>query len=392
MSRRVFVSAFGDPGHAFPAIALSRELASRGVDVWLETAERWRSSVSDVNVEFVAAPEFPVFPTEGNPLSPYEAVEAAIEFTRPAIRSAKPDIVVHDILTLAPAISGELEDIPVATLIPHVSPVTAPGAPPYGLGARPPRTPFGHALMGALQRPIRRGLQLGLDEYNGLRCRVGLPPRSGHHAALSPTLVLVGTFPQLEHSPPEDPRFRITGPLFWEPDYPAVDLPSGDKPLVLVAPSTAQDPRHKLLRACLEGLGNLDVRVLATWNRRPLENPPPIPANTNFVEWMSYSKTMPAAACVVSHGGHGTVARTLEAGAIPVVAAYAGDQFENAARVDSAGLGVRVPRRLVSPETIGLAVDLALSKPEFADNCRRIADWSLSHDGATAAADLVLAA
>ena len=390
MSRRVFVGAFGDPGHAFPAIALARELAAQGAEVWLETAERWRFSVEDVPVNFVAAPEFPVFPTDGNPLSPYEAVSAAIGHTRPAIREAAPDIVVHDILTLAPAIAGELEGIPVATMIPHVSPVTAPGAPPYGLGARAPKTVFGRALVNSLQRPINKGLDLGLREYNALRLGVGLPPREGHHAALSPTLILVGTYPELEHALPADPRFHVTGPLFWEPEYPPVDLPAGNEPLVLVAPSTAQDPEHSLLRAALEGLGDLDVRVLATWNRRVLENPPPIPENTNFVEWVSYSNTMPAAACVLSHGGHGTVARTLQAGAVPVIAAFAGDQFENAARVESAQLGVRIPRRLVNPRSVKLAVELALSNERFAANCKKLAASSTGGNGAQEAARLLL--
>jgi len=388
---RVFVSAFGDPGHAFPAIALSRELASRGVSVWLETAERWRDSVDDVDVEFIPAPEFPAFPTGGNPLSPYEAVAAGVKFTRPAIAKARPDVVVHDILTLAPAISAELEGVPVVTMIPHVSPVTAEGAPPYGLGARPPRTPLGRLLMSALQKPISRGLDLGLREYNEVRTAVGLPPRSGHHAALSETMILVGTFPQLEHSLPQDPRFHVTGPFFWEPDYPDVAIPSGDLPLVLVAPSTAQDPTHKMLRAAIEGLGDIDARVLATWNRRPLENPPPIPSNMEFVEWLSYSRTMPKCACVVSHGGHGTVARTLQAGAVPVITAFAGDQFENAARVDSCGLGVRLPRHLVNPRTIRLAVERALSDPEMLSRSKAVGAWSRTHDGAAAATDLILA-
>jgi UDP:flavonoid glycosyltransferase YjiC (YdhE family) len=362
------------------------------VPVWLETAERWRSTVDDVAVEFVAAPEFAVLPSDGSPLSLYEAVEAGVASTRSAIRQATPDIVVHDILTLAPALSAELEGVPVATMIPHVSPVTAPGAPPYGLGAKPPRTPFGRALMAALQKPINKGLDLGLREYNDLRGRLSLPPRFGHHAALSPELILVGTFPQLEHSLSHDPRFHVTGPLFWEPDFSEVELPAGSGPLVLVAPSTAQDPDHHLLRASLEGLGSIDCRVLATWNRRPLVNPPPIPANTSFVEWLSYSKTMPRVDCVISHGGHGTVARTLQAGAVPVVAAFAGDQFENAARVDTANLGVRVPKRLISPWAIKLAVEKALTTPAFRTNCELISDWSRDHSGAANAADLVLSA
>jgi UDP:flavonoid glycosyltransferase YjiC (YdhE family) len=101
---------------------------------------------------------------------------------------------------------------------------------------------------------------------------------------------------------------------------------------------------------------------------------------------------MPSVDCVVSHGGHGTVARTLQAGAVPVVAAFAGDQFENAARVDTAQLGVRVPKRLISPQAIRLAVEKALTTPAFKTNCGLISEWSAANSGAGNAADLVLSA
>ena len=390
MPKRVFVSAFGDPGHAFPAIALSRELDRRGCDVALETADKWRGAMADTGVTFIPAPEFPGFPGEQQALSPYAAVTAAIELTQPAIAEFKPDVVVYDILTLAPALAAERLGIPVITTIPHVSPVTTPGSPPYGLGASPPRTPFGRALWGLLERPINRGLDKGASEYNELRKRCGLPPREGHHAALSPELVLVGTFPQLEHELLEPERFKVTGPMFWEPDFPEVEIAQGSNPLVLVAPSTAQDPAHEVLGASLLGLGALDIRVISTWNRRPMAATPSIPPNTQFVEWLSYSKTMSQCDVVVSHGGHGTIARTLQAGAVPVVVPFAGDQFENAARVDAAGLGVRLPKRLISPTTLRLAVERALSDREMRVNAEKIRDWSLGHDGAARAADLIL--
>ena len=42
---------------------------------------------------------------------------------------------------------------------------------------------------------------------------------------------------------------ETTGPLLWEQPYGDVELPPGDAPLVLVAPSTSQDPEHRMLAA-----------------------------------------------------------------------------------------------------------------------------------------------
>src|SRR5438477_8652148 len=119
---RVFLGAFGDAGHAFPMIALGQRLTARGHDVTLETWKRWREHVEAAGMRFVAAPEYPVFPTRERPLQPYEAVVLATAQTRSAVAELSPHAVVHDILTLAPAMAGELEGVAVATLVPHLYP------------------------------------------------------------------------------------------------------------------------------------------------------------------------------------------------------------------------------------------------------------------------------
>jgi UDP:flavonoid glycosyltransferase YjiC (YdhE family) len=63
--------------------------------------------------------------------------------------------------------------------------------------------------------------------------------------------------------------------------------------------------------------------------------------------------------------------------------------FENAARADWAGVGVRLPRRLLTPATLRLVVRRALADADMAQRARRLAEWAEHHDGADAAADLV---
>ncbi|MFZ0090829.1 MAG: nucleotide disphospho-sugar-binding domain-containing protein, partial [Solirubrobacteraceae bacterium] len=360
---RIFLGAFGQPGHAFPMLALGTELARRGHDVTYETWSRWRAAVQDGGMRFQAAPEYPVFPTGERPLSPYEAVVRATADTRPRLAAAAPDVVVHDILTLAPALAGELESVPVATLIPHVYPVGQPRFPPYALGARMPRTLLGQTLWRALDRPVRGGLDRGRAELNDARRRLGLPGVGAFHGGLSPRLTMVGTFPALEYPRRWPAHVHVVGPLMWEPPSEPVEPPPGRDPLVLVAPSTAQDPDHRLLRAAVAGLAGEPVRVLATWNRRPLPGPVRVAANVRLTEWVSYAQTMPECALVICHAGHGTLVRALHCGCRVLAVPHVGDMAENAARVDWAGAGVRLPWPLLHPLTLRLAVARALALP-----------------------------
>ena len=74
-----------------------------------------------------------------------------------------------------------------------------------------------------------------------------------------------------------------------------------------------------------------------------------MPANAVLVPWLSYARSMPACDVVVTHGGHGTLVRALSCGCAVVVCPAGGDMAENAARADWAGVGVRLPRRLLAP-------------------------------------------
>jgi UDP:flavonoid glycosyltransferase YjiC (YdhE family) len=386
---RLLLGAFGDPGHAFPAIALGRALAGRGHDVTLQTWTRWREHVEAEGMTFAAAPEYHVFPTRERPLTPYEAVERATRETVGLVRDVAPDAVVADILTLAPALAGELEGAPVATLIPHTDPRMPPGAPPYSCGARIPRTAAGRRLWSLADPLLRHGLELGRDELNETRRRLGLPPLARVHGGISEALALVATFPQLEYPRAWPPNTHVVGPLLWEPPAEGPAPPPGDEPLVLLAPSTSQDAEHRLLRAALAGLAQLPVRVLATWNRRAPDPPLAVPANARVVEWLSYARTMPSCDLVVCHGGHGTVARALASGCAVVAVPVAGDMNETAARVDWAGVGVRLPRRLCGARGLSLAVARALARPQLRARALELRAWAEVNDGAERAASLV---
>ena len=87
---RVLLGAFGDPGHAFPMLALGEALVGarprgRAADV----AALGGAGRVAAGMTFAAAPEYQVFPTRERPLKPYEAAVRAARETRPVVRDVR---------------------------------------------------------------------------------------------------------------------------------------------------------------------------------------------------------------------------------------------------------------------------------------------------------------
>lgn len=387
---RILIGAFGDAGHVFPAIALGKALAGRGHEVVIETWEERRQAVEGEGLGFAAAEEYRMFPPP-DPESEegQHAAEAALAL-RPLLDDLRPHAVVSDILTLAPTLAAEQAGIPLATLIPHIYPVVEPGLPFFAIGLRSPRTRLGRAIWrGGHDRALKIGLEQGRRDLNIQRARLGLPPLDRFHGGISPDLALVATYPQLEYPRRWPAGVEVSGPMTFELPHPEIELPPGEGPLVLVAPSTAHDSDNHLVRTALTALADEPVRVVATTNRVAPQRPIEVPANARLVEWLSYSQLMPAAAAIVSHGGHGTVARALGAGTSVLVCPIIGDMSETAMRVAWAGAGLSLPWRLCHPQPLRWAVRRLLHEPSFTAKAAEIAAWGVENDGAARGAELV---
>jgi UDP:flavonoid glycosyltransferase YjiC (YdhE family) len=386
---RFLVAAFGDPGHVFPAIALGRALAGRGHEVTIETWEERRAAVEGAGLGFAAAEEYRMFPPpDPDSAEGAHAAEAARALL-PLLEEMRPHAVVSDILTLAPALAAEVVGVPRVTLIPHIYPVVEPGLPFFAVGLQPSRTPLGRAVWRAGQRALNIGLEQGRGDLNRQRARLDLAPTERFHGGISPDLALVGTFPQLEYPRRWPAGVEVTGPMSFEVPHPDIALPPGDDPLVLVAPSTAHDSRNHLVRTTLAALADEPVRIVATTNRVVPQSPIEVPGNAVLVDWLSYSQVMPAASLVISHSGHGTVARALAAGAPLLTSPFIGDMSETAMRVTWVKAGLSLPWRLCRPAPLRWAARRILADPAFAAHAGELADWARENDGAERGAQLV---
>jgi MGT family glycosyltransferase len=387
---RILVAAFGDAGHVFPAIALGKALAARGHEVVVETWEERRQAVEGAGLGFAAAEEYRMVPPPDPESEEGQHAAEAARALLPLLEDFRPHAVVSDILTLAPTLAAERAGVPLATLIPHIYPVVEPGLPFFAIGLRPPRTPLGRAVWRTgHERALKVGLEQGRADLNLQRSRLGLPPINRFHGGISPDLALVATYPQLEYPRDWPAGVEITGPMTFELPHPEIELPPGDGPLVLVAPSTAHDSENHLVRTALAALADEPVRVVATTNRVKPLRPVEVPDNAVLVEWLSYSQLMSAASLIVSHGGHGTVARALGAGTPVLVCPIIGDMSETAMRVAWAGAGLSLPWRLCRPAPLRWAARRVLREPGFTAKAEEIARWGRENDGAARGAELV---
>ncbi len=371
---RILLAAFGDAGHAFPAIALARALHDRGHGVAVETWERWREAVEGEGIRFQAAEQYKVFPPPppGSGAGPAEAATAL----QPLFDDFQPELVVSDILTAAPALAAELNGCPTATLIPHLYPVHQPAMPFFGFGMMPPRTGLGRSLWKAALPILETGLRQGRKELNTVRDVLGLPSQEHFHGGISERLALVSTYPDLEYPREWPASVKVCGPLSFEIPHPDIDLPAGEDPLILVASSTAHDPECELIRDCFAAFAGRPVRVLATSNGHFPRRPIKAPANGSLVGWLSYTQAMAAADLVVCHGGHGTVCRAIGARKPVLVSPAIGDMAENGVRVQWTGAGLMLPNRLRAPASLRWCAKELLDEPAYAARATEIATAS----------------
>jgi UDP:flavonoid glycosyltransferase YjiC (YdhE family) len=83
------------------------------------------------------------------------------------------------------------------------------------------------------------------------------------------------------------------------------------------------------------------------------------------------------------------MARALASSCRVLAVPHVGDMAENAARLDWAGAGVRLPWPLLAPATVRLATRRALRRAQLGERAAELGAWATRHPGPARAADLV---
>ena len=354
---RVLFSSTWGYGHIFPMIPLARAFVAAGHEVrWATSAE----SCAQVSAAGLQAVECGLFGpllkqvrdrafVEGSRLRPEH--KAAFVFSTmfgrdltppmladllPLAREWRPDLLVHEHGELAAPLAGEVLGIPTVT---------------HSFGGAVPVPILAGA--GELLAPLWAEYGRQITPYAGC---FTLP----YLDICPPAVQSVG----IEHIGAVQPLRPVSytgdqvGPL------PPCLTEDGD-PLVYLTLGTVMN-QAVVLRAAVEGLSGLEVRVLVTVG--PTGDPAalgPQPPNVTVERFVAQTEVLPRCTAVVSHAGSGTFLGALAEGRPQVCIPQAADQFRNATGVLNAGAGLSLHPDNATPEAIGAATVRILAEGSF---------------------------
>ena len=282
---------------------------------------------------------------------------------------------------------AEASGLPWAVYSPYLLPLRSRDAPPFGLGLRPLRGPFGRVRDAVAAKAVDAVFDhAALGSLGALRGRYGLSEVHSFDELLRRAPLLLSLTAEGFEYPRGDwpASVRFVGPMNWSPPQPTPAwLAELSDPLALVTCSTERQRDKRLLHVALDGLpaGGISVIGTSAAHDPAAFNPPP---GSKVVRFASHDPLLRRAVCVVCHGGLGITQKALAAGVPVVVVPFGRDQMETARRVELAQAGVRLSPRRLSPSRLLKAVEAAIELRPGAERVRRA---FVAAGGPAAAAD-----
>lgn len=384
----VTLLAVGSRGDVQPYLVLGRRLTARGHTVRVAAPASYRGLVEAAGLE--CAP-LSFDPVTADPLAPPPAGPPAggrrddafevslMEATRAC---AGADVIVYSQAGVAGQSLAERDGILGCQVLMHPRVPAVPGSLAHSLRYRAFVRLVWLAARGRVNRWRKDVLGLGPLGLTPWRRPVPVPTL----LAYSPVLV-----PPARRARPSE---AVTGvwlgghPAEWTPpDGLARFLAAGPPPVYVALDRLTQraDPAHAL-RVVPRALRTAGVRAVVSGN------PDLIPAGEDLypVADVPHDWLFRRVSAVVHHGGAGTTAAALEAGAPSVVLPVWADQPFWAHRVDALGTGLALPPlRRVGPDRLAAAVATAVHDPRPRARALALGERIAAEDGAGAACDLI---
>jgi UDP:flavonoid glycosyltransferase YjiC (YdhE family) len=424
--KTVVLATWGSYGDVHPFIAVALALKARGVRPVIATSEEYRQKVEDEGLAF--HPVRPSFEQLGRDtglaqtgfvqafadrpdwylietaIVPYLA-EACEDLSAVATDA---DLVVAHCISIAALMAAELLGKPT---------ISVALAPVWLMSAEDPPLFFEAPIVSALMRwfgpaaaeffyRLARLRLRGLDRLiDAARSAVGLPPVGDHFvvdgaywadevvALYSPLLggaqarpakpTLLAGFAVFDRDAPDERRLSPEIEGF---------LSEGETPLVFTLGSEFVRIGRQFYETSAEVARSLGRRAILLVGREaeaPLAalNAPDI----LVAGYAPHSLIFPRAAACIHHGGVGTTAQALRAGAPQLICPIFGDQADNAMRAARLGVARVLPYRKFARERAARQLGALLGDPEVRLKARKTAELLAPEDGARTLADRIVA-
>lgn len=142
---------------------------------------------------------------------------------------------------------------------------------------------------------------------------------------------------------------------------------------MLVGFSTTFQNHAAVLQRVIDALGPLPVRAVVTLGPTIMPDELVPAENVRLLRSAPHNAIMKEASLVVTHGGHGTVARAMAASLPMLVIPHGRDQDGNAARIAEHGAGLMLSPGATTGD-IGEALTRLLVEPGFAESAARLGE------------------
>jgi MGT family glycosyltransferase len=367
--RNFLLATWEGGGSVPPVLTVARKLLARGHRVRVMSDSCNRPEAEAVGAKFIPwtrAPsrtdrsrETDVF-RDWEVATPQEQILRVIDriMAGPALAYARDvieelereaaDLVVSSEMLFGVMVGCEAVRQRFALLTCNVSLLPMQGVPPLGPGLLPPTNAEEVELHKQIASANLDMFNQGLPTVNAARAAFSLPPlTSVEEQHLAAERLLLGTSQAFDFAPAPLPnRTQYVGPQLddpawsapWRSPWPAQD----SRPLVLVSFSTTFQDHAGVLQTIIDSMATLPVRVLVTLGGAIAADELEPPANCHLVHSAPHNQVMEQACLVITHGGHGTVTRTLRFQKPLIVVPHGRDQNDNAARVTARGAGLRM--------------------------------------------------
>ena len=384
MSLNILFTSWGNPGNLNPLLTAARRLRQRGHRARILGEPDHHEETTKAGFDTLSwrrpMPLTPPPAGEGDPVAAEVRLlldqvmfGAAIDYaadTRDALRAEPADAIVTNDLLVGPVIAAEAAGIPCALLAPHVSIRPLDGVPCGTTGLIPSDSPQYQAEEQAARARFVELMTGYLPTLNRARAAFGLVPLKhifDHYDRAD--RLLIGISQAFDFPATNLPaNLRYIGPLLdepgWAQPWTAPWSVGSARPRVLVSLSTSFQNQAALLRRIVAALGSMDLEAAVTIGPAMEKESFQAAANVTIVNSAPHDSVMKEVSLVVTHGGHGTVTRSLLNGVPLLVIPMGRDQSDNAARVVARGAGLSLGEA-ASEQQIVSAVSRLVTERHF---------------------------